>query len=267
MGSMGELTRRGLLCCCLCAAYAARSPAAVVVVVLGDRADRTVRAEGTKEDASVSRVGAGPESPGPGARSLVFVFQLPAAPPAAAAGPAPLVVTADLQFTVMTDRADGLYNIDLYALPARAASTVSQFDGFAGPTDGAATLIQDNIIPSVNSYTGAVHTDGTARGRLADYLNGVYGPTGAGAGQWVFLRLNPDASPPTDQVSGVDVAQANNAAGKTDAQKPTLSITFIPEPSAAGVMLAFGCGAGLTRRRRRPRRPASSPGRFPRGGR
>jgi len=223
------------------------------VIVIGDRADRTINSEGTKIDASVSHVGAGTDAPGPGARSLVFVFQLPVVPD----GQPAVVSSADLQFTIVTDRADGLYNIDLYALPARSTSTVQSTDRFAGALDASATLIEDNIIPSVNTYTGVIHTSSDADLLLIQYLNGVYGPSGDGAGQWVFLRLNPDQNPPAE-ISGVDVAQANNATGKLDSQKPTLTIDFVPEPSFGGFVLGGVIVACRRRLRRKTPKAARS---------
>jgi prepilin-type N-terminal cleavage/methylation domain-containing protein len=209
------------------------------VLVIGDRADRSIHSDGSKEDASITRLGSDSREPGPGARSVVFVFHLPSPAP----GELPIVGQADFVFTIANDLADGAYNIDLYALPARASSTVSFTDGFAGARDDAATLIQDNILPSVTTYVGAVHTSVEADTVLAQYLNGVYGPDGSGAGQWVFLRLNPDLNPPPTEDSGLDVYQANNATGKLDSQKPGLTLTFVPEPSC--VLGAIFVGALL----------------------
>ncbi len=85
---------------------------------------------------------------------------------------------------------------------------------------------------------------------LVDYLNAQYGPSGAGAGSYVFIRLNPDVEPPIED-SGVDVAFADNATGK-----PQLTITFVPEPGTATLLCLVVGNFALGRHVRRgmPRR-------------
>jgi autotransporter-associated beta strand protein len=97
-------------------------------------------------------------------------------------------------------------NADLYGLNRRAAATVLTNDFWGGtnavdPTD--ATFLQGNILLEPPS-AGIVTSSGTA---LVNYLNAQYAG-GAGAGQFVFLRLSTDAAQ-----SGVARWQITSAEG------------------------------------------------------
>jgi hypothetical protein len=213
------------------------------VVVVGDTADALIRRDGSISESVTGRVGASKGTPGAGNRAAVFVFQLPAPGP----GETAVVDKADFQFTITADQLDGAYNIDLYGLAARAQPTVLETDNFFGqPLPNGPSLIQDDIIPKVNTLTGAIHPNTLGLQALAKYLNDQYGPGGLGAGGYVFLRLNPDQDPPIEN-SGVDVAFANNA---NAALRPQLTITFMPEPNLAAAGVAV-VGLAVWRRRRR----------------
>jgi hypothetical protein len=216
----------------------AHSTDAAPIVVIGDVADMTIIKSGTRINAMTGRVGAetSPITLAQGSRVAVYVFQLPSPPPGM-----PIIDDASFQFTIVSDLPDGAYNIDLYGLGARTLNTVLSSDNFFGALDTSdATLIQDDIIPSVHPDLGVenVTTSAAANSTLVDYLNAQY--TIGGPGNYVFLRLNPDTSPPNED-TGVNVAFADNDTGK-----PQLTINFVvPEPrvAAAGLTIAALCVA------------------------
>jgi hypothetical protein len=209
-------------------------------VVLGDPWDQVIASDGSLIDVSVGPLGASTFEPGPGSHSALYVFQLPAPPK----GQLAIVASAQFQFTIVDDLPNGTYNIDLYGLRARRDPDVFETDNYYGPHDPSSStvMIQDNILLANNTSTGPVDTDAAAGGRLAAYLNAQYGPGGAGAGSYVFLRLNPDLTPPTNEDTGVDVSFADNDTGL-----PQLTIDFVPEPNCLG----FFAGAGMCLGRRR----------------
>ncbi len=215
-------------------------PAAGAVVVSGDVADQTTRKDGGRVNFLTGRVGAS-KSGAPsaqGSRAAVFVFRLPTP----GLGELPIVQSADFQFTIVTDLKSGDYNIDLYGSDA--------------------WLVRDNILgkPAPDRGIGLITSATSAMtptapspdgvDPLVDYLNAQYGPSGAGAGSYVFIRLNPDVEPPIED-SGVDVAFADNATGK-----PQLTITFVPEPGTATLLCLVVGNFALGRHVRRgmPRR-------------
>jgi hypothetical protein len=122
-------------------------------------------------------------------------------------------------------------------------------DNYTDPSSIAtATLIEPAIVPAVHpaqTLPELVGTSLTGSQALVDYLNDQYGPDGSGAGKWVFLRLNPGTATVPVENSGVDVAFAENATGK-----PTLTIDFVPEPTAAPVLVCLAVGAATRRRKR-----------------
>lgn len=129
----------------------------------------------------------------------VFVFQLPNL--GAVANP---FLTASATITTGSNTnnpfqfSDGNY-YDLYGLGARATSAIAGSDFFIGASDGTdATIIQNDLL--TNSQDGgnnglpagtAVTTGVSGSANLLGYLNAQYA-SGAGAGQFVFLRINAD---------------------------------------------------------------------------
>lgn len=213
------------------------------VIVMGDSASAQIQTNGNRNIGATMRLGASSSfTPAlQGSRVVVFVFQLPSP----GAGEQAVVVDADFQFTITTDRTDGAYNIDLYGLGLRESATVLSSDNYAGEFDDSdATLLQDNLIPAAHPNNGveAVNHTSTA---LVDYLNDQYGLDGSGAGKYVFLRLNPDQVPGNEN-TGVDVALPGNSTAK-----PQLSVTFVPEPS---VIILGGPLVSAWSLSRRPRR-------------
>lgn len=215
-------------------------------LITGDTADQLIRKDNSLFNVATGRVGASTSGfAGAGARSAEYVFQLPTPP----ANQQPIVSDAKLQFTITGDQPDGTYNIDLYGLPARPASTVFMTDNYTDPTSiPTATLIESAIVPAAHpagTLPELVSTNLTGSQALVNYLNLQYGPDGSGAGKWIFLRLNPDTAAVTVENSGVDVAFADNATGK-----PTLTVDFVPEPTAVPILVGLALGAATRRRRR-----------------
>ena len=114
-------------------------------------------------------------------------------------------------------------NTDLYGLGRRASATVLTNDYWAGtsavdPTD--ATFLQGNLLLAPPA-TGIVASSVAA---LANYLNAQYAG-GAGAGQFVFLRLSTDTAQ-----SGVDrwvITSAEGGAANTN-NWPQINYTLLP---------------------------------------
>lgn len=214
------------------------------VIVLSDPADSVFRSDGRRGDVAAARVGASTGAPGAGARVDVLVFQLPAPGP----GESAVVAAASFTFTILTNYGGNAYNIDLYGLPARASKTMVNSDpnfyvGASDPSAGAWKLA-DNILTASNTLVGTVQTDTSTSSLLTDYLNAQYGADGSGAGKYVFIRLNPDSSPPSEN-SGVDIAQS-----EFGSSLPQLTITFVPEPALVAP-LSLALLTALRPRRRR----------------
>jgi hypothetical protein len=231
-----------VLCALLlvCAAPAAGA----AVVVDGDPWDQIISTDGTMTDIPYGRIGAAPTQPGPGAQTAVYAFHLPAP----GANELPQVASASFRFTIRTDLANGTYDFDLFGLPARSDPEVLETDNYFGPTAGAPaanSLIQAGILKSDNTLTGDVQTSPAGGVALAAYLNAQYGPGGAGAGKYVFLRLNPDEVPSPTETTGVEVYFADSAVG---IPQLTVQFTPVPEPIGGAAVLMLALLGGRARR-------------------
>jgi hypothetical protein len=132
--------------------------------------------------------------------ALVLPFQLPTLPVGAQ------FLTADFKIWIydITGQTNVPFNVDLYGLSARNTNTVLATDFYAsGAPDPSNTLIQDGYLtPTSTNGQGSISISGgvttppsivTGAGgsaALVNYLNAQYNG-GAGAGQWIFLRLSP----------------------------------------------------------------------------
>ncbi len=119
-------------------------------------------------------------------RSPVFVFQLPALGPVAQPFTS---ASVSLNLHEISTSPAPVGNVDLYGLGIRGTPTVLASDYWADTdlvdtTD--ATFLQDNILTPSSTLGTTTSVD------IADYLNAQYA-SGAGAGQFVFLRLSTDA--------------------------------------------------------------------------
>lgn len=226
------------------------TPARAAIIVTGETDDISFRASGNVSQLRPnSLLGTMGSSGDPSSRGLEYVFKLPTSDTGQTT-----VRSAEFRFTVTSTLAKPTtYNVDLYALPARILPTTLDTDYFIGaletitPPTGATTRIVDNLVLPDNVTTPkevVVPFDtGTS---FVDFLNTQYGPTGSGAGKYIFLRLNPDVLQliaPDDTGWNANMAEATTG-------KPTLVVTFVPEPTLmlpAGVLLL----TTLRRRRRR----------------
>ena len=147
--------------------------------IYGLTADRQVDSAGGVSDASTMMSG---YSGGTGLATVV-VFQLPALP----AGQE--FSAASFSLYLQGKSGTPVFNGDLYGLGASASSSVVAGDFYVGPADVTSTLIQPAFyIPAMSS--GRITASASA---LTSYLNNIYA-NGAGAGQYVFFRVNPDTA-------------------------------------------------------------------------
>lgn len=234
--------------------------AAVLALAGGSRAEASVLL-GNVADAWLTGTSAGDGSSGTGASAaygatssnvfvgrtstgtvglVVYVFQLPTLAVGESIG------SASFTFTQLTNSSALTANIDLYGLNYRTASTVTVADYFVGSLDStSATLLKDNWFTSgtLASANTAYTTDGGASSNLTAYLNAQY-VAGAVGGNYVFLRLNYDAF---SDVGRIEAATANNS---TEAYRPLISYTIVPEPQT-WALLGTGLFLLVMMRRRR----------------
>lgn len=160
-------------------------------------------------------------------RCTVYVFQLPDL----GAGANPFS-SAELAFN-MVSKSEGLRGYDLYGLGRRSNSSVLTFDFYSqtstpDPTD--ATRLQQTIMNN-NTPVGLVMTTSGGSANLRSYLNEQYA-SGAGAGEYVFLRINTRA-PKTGINSAVLTMSEGEASVRPrityQASSPAPTITSIPD--------------------------------------
>lgn len=219
------------------------------LTMIASPSDAQVRTNGNIDSAQLTnwtiRVG---EQNAPGAACMVIPFQLPTLDPGAK------FVTASL-----TDQLAGIsgaptFNADLYALTRTSAdATVVSADFYAGPSDSAATLIQDNILTPTTPVRGTVawpylsfSTSTSGSAALVDFLNAIYAG-GANAGKYFFLRFSPDlASMPTgNNAYNITASNAGNSF-----EKPTITFTTDAVPEPASIATLAGAALMLLSRRK-----------------
>ena len=156
-------------------------------------------------------------------RSPVFVFELPDL--GAIANP---FTSASASFDLTSIGGTPAGNVDLYGLGKRALPTVLASDYWADTTDADASdasLLQDNLL--VPTSMAGIKTSAD----LAAYLNTQYA-SGAGANQFVFLRLSTDADLANSQ--RYFITSANGAASPLNTNIwPRLNYTIVPLPDDA----------------------------------
>ncbi len=148
--------------------------------------------------------------------AAVIPFLLPAIP----AGK----TIKDVSFSVNLEKQSaswGTLNCDLYGLNARAEATVLADDFFAGDynADANAVGIQAKFIPN-GTPVGRVETSAEAKSALIAFIKEQY--NNGKAGQYVFFRINPDATNITTYLR-VDITSADNA---DLSLQPKLVITY-----------------------------------------
>lgn len=171
-------------------------------------------------------------------QAAVFPFQLPSL------GVGEQFISASFQFNMTGETVAAGVNADLYSLPARDTSdvlpgdvmTMNRGDFYMGgllgaPADDAAAgvaKLQNNILVN-GAAAGLKTTDAAGSSNLVAYLNAQYAG-GAGAGKWVFLRLNVDAVP------GVQRYTVTMSEGGTEGPpdtRPRIHYTLSGEPRVA----------------------------------
>lgn len=173
--------------------------------------------------------------------NTVYVFQLPSF--GAITSP---FESASFSMTIQSTNDIDAFNAglsyDLYGLGARAASTVLGSDFFLGSNDATdSTKIAENFITSANTTRFQSNvTKTTSAAALRNYLNAQYAG-GAGAGNYIFLRLNIDGL--NSNLAGISNYTAN---ATNEAFRPTITYT-VPEPSS---LVAVAGVASLCMRRR-----------------
>jgi hypothetical protein len=143
---------------------------------------------------------------------------------------------------------EGTVNIDLYGIDAGASADPTSSMGYFGASDPATdvTLVEANFLEANSGYT-ADQTISTSASALVDYLNAQYAG-GAGAGQYVYLRLNP-----TITFGSAPRGYNIYGSGADSELVPQLSYT-IPEPSSVALWGGLVVGIGLLVRGLRRRR-------------
>jgi len=146
--------------------------------------------------------------------SAVIPFQLPAMD-----GP---IQSASLSVHLFTASGSMASHVDVYGLGYRSVSGIQSGDFYQGSYDGdttdATAIMEDFVTPSTS--TGALTIEsGTAAQALVDYLNAAVS-AGAEEGDWVFIRLSPDALESSTKYYGFRSANYT-----TSAERPTLTIT------------------------------------------
>ena len=224
--------RVNLGCLALVALFAAHAARASIVVT-GEPDDIQFRASGNVSQLRAnSLLGVMGTSGDPSSRGIEYVFKLPTSDTGQTT-----VRSAEFRFTVTSSLAKPTtYNIDLYAAPARTSPVTLDTDYFFGaletviPPTGATTRIVDNLaLPDAVTAPTEVVVPFTAGSSFVNFLNTQYGATGSGAGNYIFLRLNPDAlilTATDDTGWNVNMAEATSG-------RPTLVVTFVPEPTLA----------------------------------
>lgn len=199
-------------------------------VILSDGEDANVRDNGVvlARTSSTTQLGAGGNSPFVD-RCTVYVFQLPDL----GADAAPF---ESASFSFNYESKDGaLKDNDLYGLGRRSSSTVLGSDYYgqtttSDPTD--ATHLQSEILTNATPL-GSVATSSSGDAALLTYLNTQYA-SGAGIGEFVFLRLNTTA--PKDGINRAIVTMSEGGAltGGQDT-RPRIVYTVASGPSITGL--------------------------------
>ncbi len=187
--------------------------------IYGEISDTEVRSDGVVSAANGNSMLSGGSGSPIMDRAAVYVIQLPSL--GAVANP---FTTATLRFN-LASKTGTPPNLDLYGLGRRASSAVLAGDyyggtGTADPSD--ATLLQDNILISTTA-TGVISTSATGSTALKNYLNAQYA-SGAGAGQYVFLRVSSDS--PSTTVKSYTLTSADGGTVGPPDKRPQISYTL-----------------------------------------
>ncbi len=125
--------------------------------------------------------------------ALIFVFQLPSL------GAGESITSASLDINLLRIANSPQGNVDLYGLGFRNTPTVLAADYYQGPLGGDLTgvfEIQDDFSTQASAI-GRLTSNETGKVNLSAYINAQY-QAGASAGDYIFIRLNPDVAEVTN---------------------------------------------------------------------
>ena len=151
---------------------------------------------------------------------VVYVFELPAV------GENNDITDANLSFyfeSYSYYRVSG--NADLYGLPYSSSSAVQSGHWYQGPYAGdpSAAALQDNVLTPSSLPNSTISTDSSGNTALKDYLNAQYAG-GAGEGDYIFIRVGPDANETNNPQRYWVVSMTESDPG----QQPILTVTIGP---------------------------------------
>ncbi len=186
--------------------------------VAADLLDRSVASTGALGKTTDTTVRVGDNGTNASEQVIIIPFKLPSLPAGATITSANLSV----YLAQLANSKSLAGSIDVYGLGRRATNTVLASDYFEGAygTDATdATAIQTGLA-SKTSTVGTLGLNASGISSLTSYLNAQYA-NGAGANQYVFLRLNAESDQLKSRYWKFATANAS-----TVSQKPSLSITF-----------------------------------------
>ena len=187
---------------------------------------------------------------GSGLTTAVIPFELPNF--GAVADP---FLSASFGVNLYTIGSAAVTDLDLYAVRVSASPLIATTDWYNGSAaDPGATLIQASFLTPTSTIVSAGAesgpnnlTDAGGNAILLDYLNSAY-DGGAGAGQFVFLRVSYGSD---EFATGWDAYNFTTRNAGLEGDAPVINYTTaVPEPSALG-LLAFGSLGMLGYRSRR----------------
>ncbi|HUV41170.1 MAG TPA: hypothetical protein VMW23_05230, partial [Sedimentisphaerales bacterium] len=151
---------------------------------------------------------------------VVYVFELPAV------GENNDITDANLSFyfeSYSYYRVSG--NADLYGLAYSSSSAVQSGHWYQGPYAGdpCAAALQDNVLTPSTLPNSTISTDSSGNNALKAYLNAQYAG-GAGEGDYIFIRVGPDANETNSPQRYWVVSMSESDPGR----QPILTVTIGP---------------------------------------